>query len=279
MRSHDIDAETIGPGRSRPPTHEAEASDLAARAVADGRPGTLDAGAVLRLQTSAGNASVSRFIGDEQHEGPSRVRQVLSSRGGQPLDPGTAQLMSERFGEDFGSVRIHTDAAASESARAVNAHAYTVGSDIVFQSDRYSPDTASGQRTLAHELTHVVQQRSGPVAGTPVGGGVRISHPSDSFERAAEQTADRVMSGGPVQPPAPSTAQVQRQAVKKDGVDQGSVVQRQAAPEEEEEPAGGAGFMAQRQAAPEEEEEPAAGAGFMAQRQAAPEEEEEPAKA
>jgi hypothetical protein len=196
--------------------------------------------------------------------------------------------MTQRLGHDFGDVRVHTDAAASESARAVNAHAYTVGSDIVFQSDRYQPDTDTGRRMIAHELTHVVQQRSGPVDGTPVGGGVRVSHPSDTFERAAEHSADRVMAGGPTAPPAPAAPAVQRSAAEP--AREEPIVQR-AAPEEEEEQAGGVmaqrqaeeeeeqagGVMAQRQAAPEEEEEQAG--GVMAQRQAAPEEDEEQASA
>ena len=91
------------------------------------------------------------------------------------------------MGHDFGDVRVHTDATASDSARSVNAQAYTVGSDIVFQSGTYAPDTDGGRHVLAHELTHVVQQRSGPVDGTPAPGGIKISHPSDSFEQAAER--------------------------------------------------------------------------------------------
>jgi hypothetical protein len=274
MRTHDSESEPAGGSHGLPQTHDTDAGDLAARALVGGRPAALDTGAVLHLQASAGNASVSRLIGDED-EGPSRrVKDVLSSRGGRPLDPDTNRLMTQRLGEDFSDVRVHTDSAASESARAVNAHAYTVGSDVVFQSDRYAPDTDTGRRMLAHELTHVVQQRSGPVAGSPIGGGVRVSHPSDSYERAAEHSADRVMAGGPAAPPAPAATAVQRTAV--DPAPPEPVVQR-AAPEEEEEQ-GGAGAMAQRQAAPEEEEEQG-GAGMMAQRQAAPEEEEEQASA
>ena len=123
--------------------------------------------------------------------------------------------MEDRFGHDFGDVRVHTDTRASESARAVQAHAYTVGSDMVFQSDRYSPNSSEGQHMLAHELTHVVQQRSGPVDGTPAGGGVRISDPSDRFEREAEATADRAMSGpvhaGPATSGGEGASSVQRQ--------------------------------------------------------------------
>ncbi len=266
MRTHDTDSDAIGAGHNLPQTQEGVSGDLASRALADGRTGALDVGAVMHLQASAGNASVSRLMGDEAEEGPRRVREVLSSRGGKPLEPATSELMSQRLGQDFSDVRVHTDAAASELARAVNAHAYTVGSDIVFQSDRYAPDTPTGQRTIAHELTHVVQQRSGPVAGTPAGGGVRISHPSDSFERAAEHSADQVMAGGPASPTMPATTSVQRQAPEEEEEVQGEFVQRQA-PEEEEEVQG---EFVQRQA-PEEEEEVQ---GEFVQRQA-PEEEEE----
>jgi hypothetical protein len=91
---------------------------------------------------------------------PAGVNQVLQSRG-QPLEDASLGLMSKRFAYDFARVRVHTDAWAAESARAVNAHAYTVGDHIVFDSGRYAPSTMAGQRLLAHELAHVVQQSAG----------------------------------------------------------------------------------------------------------------------
>ena len=89
---------------------------------------------------------------------PSIVHDVLraSSR---PLDPATRSSMESRFGHDFGGVRVHTDAAAAASARAVGALAYTVGRDIAFATGRYAPGTAEGRTLLAHELAHVVEQR------------------------------------------------------------------------------------------------------------------------
>ena len=68
--------------------------------------------------------------------------------------------MESRFGQDFSAVRVHTDVSAQRSADEVNALAYTVGPHIAFGAGQYSPSTASGQQLLAHELTHVVQQRS-----------------------------------------------------------------------------------------------------------------------
>ncbi len=88
---------------------------------------------------------------------PPIVHDVLNSSG-QPLDAGTRAFMEPRFGHDFSGVRVHTDAKAAESARSVNALAYTVGRNIVFGTGQYEPGTGEGRRLLAHELTHVVQQ-------------------------------------------------------------------------------------------------------------------------
>jgi hypothetical protein len=93
---------------------------------------------------------------------PLIVHQVLQSPG-QPLDAPTQRFMEARFGHDFSNVRLHTDAAAAQSARAVNALAYTVGSHIVFGANQYDRTANAGQATLAHELTHVVQQVSGVI--------------------------------------------------------------------------------------------------------------------
>lgn len=110
-----------------------------------------------RLQTKRVGASDSR-----QTAVPSIVREVLRSPG-QPLDRETRGFMEPRFGHDFSRVRVHTGAAAGQSAQGVNAHAYTVGHDIVFGVGRFAPETQEGRRLLAHELTHVVQQRQQPV--------------------------------------------------------------------------------------------------------------------
>jgi hypothetical protein len=95
-------------------------------------------------------------------EAPAIVKDVLRSPG-QPLDQSTRALMEQRFGHDFSQVRVHTDARASDSADAVNARAYTVGRDVAFGRHEYAPGSVEGQRLLAHELTHVVQQ------GAPAG--------------------------------------------------------------------------------------------------------------
>lgn len=95
---------------------------------------------------------------------PAILDDVLPSSG-QPLDTGTRGFMESRFGHDFKRVRVHTDARAAESAQAIDALAYTVGSHVVFGTGQYAPGTSAGQKLLAHELTHVVQQDSGGFAG------------------------------------------------------------------------------------------------------------------
>ena len=89
---------------------------------------------------------------------PPLVDEVLRSPG-QPLEPATRVFMENRLGHNFSDVRIHADAKAAESARSVNALAYTVGSDVVL--GQHAPHTNFGRTLLAHELTHVVQQSSG----------------------------------------------------------------------------------------------------------------------
>ena len=88
---------------------------------------------------------------------PPIVHEVLRSPG-QPLDPALRAFFEPRFGHDFGNVRVHTDANAAESVKAVDALAYAVGPNIVLPADTYKPASAEGRKLLAHELTHVVQQ-------------------------------------------------------------------------------------------------------------------------
>jgi hypothetical protein len=90
------------------------------------------------------------------------VHEVLSSPG-QPLDAGVRAVFEPRFRRDFSNVRVHADGRAAQSARALNAYAYTFGSHIAFGAGRYRPFTEEGQTLIAHELTHVVQ---GKEAGT-----------------------------------------------------------------------------------------------------------------
>jgi hypothetical protein len=107
-----------------------------------------------RLQTKRSGSSDLGEIA-----APPAVHEALRSSG-QPLNAKTRAFFEPRFGHNFSHVRVHTDAAAAESARRINALAYTVGHDIVFGAGQYAPDTQSGRKLVAHELTHVRQQSS-----------------------------------------------------------------------------------------------------------------------
>lgn len=102
-------------------------------------------------------------VGTAPAVAPPSVSQALA-QSGTPLSDSIRGFMEPRFAADFGGVRIHTNLAAAHSAAAVNARAYTVGQDIVFAAGAYSPDTRSGRTLIAHELTHVLQQRYGAPA-------------------------------------------------------------------------------------------------------------------
>ncbi len=107
------------------------------------------AGLLQRLSTNANE--------HEPETVPPIVHEVLRSPG-KPLDQDTRAFFEPRFGHDFSHVRVHHDTQAAESARAVDALAYTVGRNIVFAPGQYTPETSDGKRLLSHELTHVVQQ-------------------------------------------------------------------------------------------------------------------------
>src|SRR5262249_25361793 len=141
----------------------------------------------LQLQRRADDKSTSSYA-------PTIVREVLRSPG-QPLDGKTRALMESRFGHDFSHVRVHADSRAAESARAVNAVAYTVGHDIVFSTRQYIPHTHVGQRLLAHELAHTVQNSDSPGLSHEM----EISHPDAPAEREAENAAARFADNEPIQ--------------------------------------------------------------------------------
>ena len=122
---------------------------------------------------------------------PPVVNEVLSSHG-QRLDPTTSHEMGSRFGHDFSKVRIHADNRAAEAAESLHSHAFTFGTDIVFGAGKYSPQTNAGQRLLAHELTHVVQQHKG---GNAASSEVQLN-PSQHYEQEAHTVAETLSATG-----------------------------------------------------------------------------------
>ena len=134
---------------------EQEANRAADAVVRGESSRTATASSPISTLQRAGNGSSARFIDAD------RVGGVLRSNG-ERLGHDTRSMMEDRLGFDFSRVRVHTDAQAAQSARAINARAYTIGSDVVFGAGEYAPRTRDGQRLIAHELTHVRQQASAP---------------------------------------------------------------------------------------------------------------------
>lgn len=138
---------------------------------------------------------------------PPIVHDVLSSSG-RPLDAPTRSFFEPRFGYDFSRVRIHTDEQAAASARAVNALAYTVGHQLVFESGRFDPRSVSGQSLIAHELAHVMQQSGQRASHSDL----MVTGAHDAFEYDADRVAQKVLAGGEAEPAARKHgAAVQRQ--------------------------------------------------------------------
>lgn len=195
---------------------------------------TRDAASIMHLQRAVGNAGVAQLL--QSDDDPHGMAGLVGSGGGSPLDTETRTRMESSIGADFSDVRVHTGGDADRSAKSLGAHAYTSGSDVVFAQGRYDPSSETGQKTLAHELTHVVQQRSGPVDGEMTDTGVKVSSPSDPFEQAAEANAERIVSGGPA-PATPSAAPAGSAPVQREGAEEEEVqtlaVQREGAEEEE----------------------------------------------
>jgi hypothetical protein len=110
---------------------------------------------------------------------------IASTRGaGGELDARTRERFAGQLGDSLSDVRTHTDASADALARSVSARAFTTGSDVFFASGEYRPGTGEGDRLLAHELTHVVQQR-----GAPTTGPLTVSEPGDAQETEADAVA------------------------------------------------------------------------------------------
>uniref|UniRef100_UPI000B1198BA eCIS core domain-containing protein n=1 Tax=Streptomyces lushanensis TaxID=1434255 RepID=UPI000B1198BA len=170
---HDRDHENGDATASRP--HQADEARLF-EAAAGGRADVVGPSGMGVLQRVVGNSAVGAMMQRKRDEEAapeerSPVHDVVGSGSGQALDTDTRADMEARLGSDFSDVRVHTGDTAHLSAKSVGAHAYTVGNNVVFQRDAYDPSSHSGRTTLAHELTHVIQQRSGPVDGTDAPGG------------------------------------------------------------------------------------------------------------
>ncbi|MGH9940717.1 MAG: DUF4157 domain-containing protein [Blastocatellia bacterium] len=148
-------------------------------------------GAAIQRKCACGGACAKCQSGSAHHN-QNLIPNILQRKGaGQSLEPGVRDFMETRFREDFSGVRVHTDAHAAQTARQLNAVAYTVGRDIFFGNGQYRPQMQEGRRLLAHELTHVTQQQSaGAALLSPMNGGS-----ADRFEREAEAVSNAVGEG------------------------------------------------------------------------------------
>ena len=115
--------------------------------------------------------------------------------------------MEAEFGVSFDHVRVHTDGVAAQAAHAIHAEAFTVGEDIFFADGAFDPGSPTGERLLAHELTHVVQGMEGRIAS---GGASAVSQPGDSLEREAEHRAQTMSTRPFARKPREARAEVSR---------------------------------------------------------------------
>jgi Domain of unknown function (DUF4157) len=171
---------TVGPAND---PYEHEADQMADQVMRMPDPGALEPAsekgpAIQRMCTDCEEEEMQRQADGEEeedqfgqakedssHAAPVSERQTANieeiKKGGGPLPESTRAFFEPRFGHDFSNVRVHSDDRAARSAKEIRALAYTTGEHIVFGAGQYSPDTQSGQKLLAHELTHVVQQGGG----------------------------------------------------------------------------------------------------------------------
>ncbi len=194
--------------------------DRFATALGDGSSSPLQAGMLRQLQRSYGNSYVGQVIQRKceecekkeiQRQGEGFEAAMQRSSSGHALDRDTRSQMESRFGQNFSDVRVHTDDAATEAAQLVQAQAFTTGRDIYFGTGRFQPRSREGQKLLAHELTHVVQQRNGAVTAAMSKSVVGAA--GDRFEQEANAVADWVVDGAAIAPAISTTAAgtIQRQ--------------------------------------------------------------------
>lgn len=153
------------------------------------------AGPLRALVSNVGNRAFGGAIARSQGAGimptgevhPSVQSKIDATRGnGSGLDSGVADRLAPSLG-DLSDVRVHTDETSQDLNHAVSARAFATGTDVYFAQSEYKPNTSDGDRLIAHELAHVVQQR-----GAPTSGPLTVSEPGDALEREADDVADEL---------------------------------------------------------------------------------------
>ena len=149
---------------------------------------------LYELASSVGNHAFSESIAREAagvlptgEVHPAVQTTITSTRGGgSSLDTGVQDRLSDSLG-DLSDVRVHTDDTADRLNRSVSARAFATGTDVYFAKGEYNPGSADGDKLIAHELAHVVQQR-----GAPSSGPLTVSQPGDAMETEADSVADQI---------------------------------------------------------------------------------------
>jgi hypothetical protein len=145
------------------------------------------------VASSVGNRAFGQLIGRAPGDGimpdgvvhPDVASTIATSNGsGHTLDSDARERLAPHVGDPLTDVRVHTDPTADALARSVSARAFTTGTDVYFAAGEYRPGTADGDSLLAHELTHVTQQR-----GAPTSGPLTVSEPGDAMETEADTVA------------------------------------------------------------------------------------------
>ncbi len=186
---------------------------------------------VTVLQHQVGNQAVQRLLAQRSGNGPFDLNDETEARinnqrgSGQSLDSAIQTKMGDATGHDFSDVKVHTDPESHALNEELSAKAFTTGHDIFFREGAYQPGSGEGQELIAHELTHVVQQSSGAVGSG--GGRMTVNAPGDAYEQEADSVAHTVMSGG-------ATPAVQRETMENDDELQMKSLQREEAPQEDD---------------------------------------------
>lgn len=185
------------------PAKQTPRSDPAGATHQPGAPSDL-----ISLQKTVGNSAVQRLLAQRSGSGPAELDEETAAainreRGsGSQLDGDVAAKAGATMGRDFSDVTVHADSQADRLSRQLGARAFTTGNDIFFRDGAYDPASSDGQRLIAHELTHVVQQGASPPT---VQGQMTVNDPDDQYEAEADAVADHVMN-------APDETALQRQA-------------------------------------------------------------------
>ena len=145
------------------------------------------------VASTVGNRAFGQLVGRTPGDGilpggvvhPDIASTIATTNGsGHTLDPASRERLAPHVGDPLTDVRVHTDTTADALARSVSARAFTTGSDVYFAAGEYRPGSADGDSLLAHELTHVTQQR-----GAPTSGPLTVSEPGDAMETEADTVA------------------------------------------------------------------------------------------